>query len=67
MIYPRQKPEEAECQSTQIKEEFLLCIAVFLALVSIFIDDINYGRKNILLHLQAILSWNNAIEDKSSI
>lgn len=70
MIYPRQKPEEAECQSTQIKKEFLLCVqdyAVFLALVNIFIDDMNYGRKNILLHLQAIPSWNNTIEDKSSI
>lgn len=32
--------------------EFLLCVqdyAVFLALVSIFIGDMNYGRKNILI------------------
>lgn len=52
VIYPRQKAEESDCQSTQIKKGFLLCVqdyAVFLALVSIFIDDMSNGRKNIFI------------------
>lgn len=45
VICPRNKAEKVDYQSTQIKKEFLFCFqeyAVFLALVSIFIDDMNY-------------------------